>query len=493
MKLSMWIFADCLKEFHPKTEITSNAFEIETLRFYSPGQILNKNTLYIGTQDLLFHNESPHLFCQNQKDRIYLDTDDTQRVMNCIFETMERYSIWDNTMIELLSSTDIVQDLFDATEHMITQPVFLVDVMQRMQAHSRKYPMGTVDPQWDAMLRDGSCDIEYLKRINESNPGRFDLRGLYTYEEPLFDHPCYSYNFFVNNSWSGKVLILDLTGQITKGELDTFCMFCDYLNRWYQIHIQGQDSLVLDTLLMRAIKDPAANTTELQRKLTLLGWSQNDSLLFVKLDSPYLPFGINTYLCRTLNNSFSAQYAANAEASVCMLCNISKQPQTELIHRLVPLLNMNKCYGTTGIPFTIHNSVYENWNYVEQISENCPKEVGHIYDGMDYTMPYIMHKMQQTILPTVLHPALAYLRDYDSRHHSTLYDTLYAFLKNERSPLATARDTHLHRNTLAYRLNRLDEILPYDLDDFKTRMHILISFQIAEQEKYQKQCKEDDA
>lgn len=492
MKLSMWIFADRLKEFAPKTQITSDSFEIETLRFYSSGQTFNKNTLYIGTQDLLFHNGSTLIFCQNQSDRIYLETSDMQSVMNCIFETMECYSLWDNAMIELLSSTDIVQDLFDATEHIITQPMFLVDLMQRMQAHSRKYPIGTVDANWDAMLMEGSCDIEYLKKINENNPQRFDLRGLYTYEEPLYDHPCYSYNFFINNIWSGKALIIDRTGQITKGELDTFCIFCDYLNRWFQIHIQGQDSLLLDTLLIRAIKDPTADTMELHRKLTLLGWSENDSLLFVKLDSPFLPFGINTHLCRTLNGSFSAQYAANADASICMLCNISRQSQYELAHRLIPLITVSKCYGTTGIPFTIHDSVYENWAYVEQISEYCPKEIGHIYDGMDYTLPYIMHKMQQTINPAILHPALAFLRDYDNKHHSTLYDTLYAYLKNERSPLATAKDMHLHRNTLAYRLNRLNEVLPYNLDDFQTRMHILISFQITEHEKYEKR-KEDDA
>lgn len=120
MKLSMWIFADRLKEFAPKTQITSDSFEIETLRFYSSGQTFNKNTLYIGTQDLLFHNGSTLIFCQNQSDRIYLETSDMQSVMNCIFETMECYSLWDNAMIELLSSTDIVQDLFDATEHIIT-------------------------------------------------------------------------------------------------------------------------------------------------------------------------------------------------------------------------------------------------------------------------------------------------------------------------------------------------------------------------------------
>ena len=491
MKLSMWIFADHLSEFDPRTDITSDSFEIETIRFYSSGQDLIKNTLYIGTQDLIFHDGSPLLFCQNQNDRIYLNTSDAQRVMNCIFETMERYSIWDNHMIELLAATDSVQDLFDATEHMITQPIFLVDIMQRMQGHSKKYPMGTVDPQWDAMLRDGSCDIEYLKKINESNPLRFDLRGLYTYEEPLFDHPCYSYNFFVNNIWSGKALILNHTGQITKGELDTFCMFCDYINRWYQIHVRAQDSLLLDTLLVRAINDPRADNMELQRKLTLLGWTEGDSLLFVKLDAPSQPFGINSHLCRTINGSFSAQYATNTDTSVCMLCNISKQPQDELMHRLSPLLNVSKCYGTTGIPFTIHDSVYENWSFVEQISEYCPKEVGHIYDGMDYTLPYIMHQMQHTILPAVLHPALGFLREYDSQHHSNLYDTLYAYLKNERSPLATARNTHLHRNTLAYRLNRLGEILPYDLDDFQTRMHILISFQIAEQERYNRKKKDD--
>ncbi|MCD8217944.1 MAG: helix-turn-helix domain-containing protein [Clostridiales bacterium] len=87
--------------------------------------------------------------------------------------------------------------------------------------------------------------------------------------------------------------------------------------------------------------------------------------------------------------------------------------------------------------------------------------------------------MKNTILPDALHPALKILRGYDAVHHTDFYETLHIYLKKERNIAETARQMHLHRNTLLYRLKRLEELVPADLDDDRTRLHLLLSFEIV--------------
>ena len=128
--------------------------------------------------------------------------------------------------------------------------------------------------------------------------------------------------------------------------------------------------------------------------------------------------------------------------------------------------------------FTIKDSFYDHYRYTEKISVFVGKEIGNIYSGKEYVLPYILSEMQRTVVSEALHPALKTLREYDLRHHTAFYDTLYVYLKNERSIAQTARELNLHRNSLLYRLKRLDELLDGDLNNPSVRLHILLSYEI---------------
>ena len=61
-----------------------------------------------------------------------------------------------------------------------------------------------------------------------------------------------------------------------------------------------------------------------------------------------------------------------------------------------------------------------------------------------------------------------------------LLPTLSAYLKNDRDALKTAAQLYVHRNTLAYRIKRIQELCPIDLDDFNVRHRLLESILIVE-------------
>jgi len=54
------------------------------------------------------------------------------------------------------------------------------------------------------------------------------------------------------------------------------------------------------------------------------------------------------------------------------------------------------------------------------------------------------------------------------------------YLLSERSLSVTARHLHLHRNSVIYRLGKIETILGVDLDDPEVRLRLLISFKILE-------------
>ncbi|MGI6462970.1 MAG: PucR family transcriptional regulator [Candidatus Scatomorpha sp.] len=76
------------------------------------------------------------------------------------------------------------------------------------------------------------------------------------------------------------------------------------------------------------------------------------------------------------------------------------------------------------------------------------------------------------------HPALSILREHDSENGSQLHDTLKSLTQNGFNNKATAQELFLHRNTLAYRKQKIVALTAIDLDDFDTQVMLKYSFMI---------------
>ena len=66
--------------------------------------------------------------------------------------------------------------------------------------------------------------------------------------------------------------------------------------------------------------------------------------------------------------------------------------------------------------------------------------------------------------------ALGALLAYDRDHNTELVPTLEAYFASRCSPQAAAERLHLHRNSLLYRLQRIEAVAGVDLDDPETRL-----------------------
>lgn len=480
MKLTMWIFADWLKKYHPKMTIQDNPFAIEAVRLFSANMEWDRNTLYIGRLCDFFHQGNGNVLCTHSNDMLLLETDDLEEVLNEVLNAFEYYNAWNNRMLELLTSNAMLPDLFSASGRVLPTPLFLLDAGFRLLAHHENNGIRKVDSLWDELLLTGNVNTDFLIRLNQSYPKRFREKGIYVLGKDVFPHRCYNRNFFFQNDWVGTLVLVDLSDDVSQGTLDLFALFWTYLNRWFQIHIQEQHSIVLNRLLQAALTEKSASTKELARQLVIFGWKETDPLRLIQLDAPYQPFIGSSYLCRTLNDSFSDLYAVPMESSICLLCNTARTSFETFCLQLRPWLVHNKYYGVFSQPFPLSGSFYDHYKYARLASGYCPKQPGRLYDSTCYSLPYMFYEMKHTLVPPVLHPALAVLRDYDLKNHGELFYTFYCYLKNERSLIRTARELKLHRNSLSYRLNRIFELINVDLEDYGTRLSLLLSYEIMD-------------
>ncbi len=80
------------------------------------------------------------------------------------------------------------------------------------------------------------------------------------------------------------------------------------------------------------------------------------------------------------------------------------------------------------------------------------------------------------------HPALLKLTAYDEAHKTDHYVVLYALLSNNCNQTKTAHAIGMHRNSLIRKINFIQEYCDLDLEDYETRLHLMLSYEYRENE-----------
>jgi len=78
------------------------------------------------------------------------------------------------------------------------------------------------------------------------------------------------------------------------------------------------------------------------------------------------------------------------------------------------------------------------------------------------------------------HPVVMEIMRYDMAHNSDMRDFLFTYIANDCSILNTSRVLHMHRNTVIYKLKKIQDILGIDLRDFTLRRELMFSCQVMQ-------------
>ena len=106
------------------------------------------------------------------------------------------------------------------------------------------------------------------------------------------------------------------------------------------------------------------------------------------------------------------------------------------------------------------------------IQENvvCYKELG-VYK-------LLADRKEEEIYPEFVEETLGSLIQYDQDNGTDYLNILIAYFENECSIINTARSLYCHKNTMTYKINKIKEILGYEILDNEHRMKIMISIHI---------------
>ncbi|HEY0755853.1 MAG TPA: helix-turn-helix domain-containing protein [Ktedonobacteraceae bacterium] len=151
--------------------------------------------------------------------------------------------------------------------------------------------------------------------------------------------------------------------------------------------------------------------------------------------------------------------------------------------RLQPQNTRNKLSYSGGIGQIARNvqAIPQSWREAQQALEIGRRLFGegklHSFSRLGiYRLLFPLYG-EQTLLD-FYHETLGPLLDADNRGNQALLETLEGFFRCNGNLSETARVMHLHRNSLLYRLSRIEELLGHSLEDAELRLSLQIALKI---------------
>lgn len=156
----------------------------------------------------------------------------------------------------------------------------------------------------------------------------------------------------------------------------------------------------------------------------------------------------------------------------CKRASIRKQAEQWLADGLASMVSIS---GTVDGLAALHIA-YEQASMTLHLQQKQRISLQFYDDLGAYTL--LFNQKEPSIMNHFCHRVLNRAEEYDRLHESSLLEVLSIYLQLNGSVQKTAEALHIHRNTVNYKLHKLEELLDCDLSDFSVRFTLQLALMI---------------
>ena len=124
----------------------------------------------------------------------------------------------------------------------------------------------------------------------------------------------------------------------------------------------------------------------------------------------------------------------------------------------------------------IHRS-YENAYTAYRLTKTAIPKNLLIYDELGI-YKILTDVKEEAIYPEFVNETVGELLKYDRENRTDYMDILETYFENDCSAVHTARALYCHKNTLAYKLDKIKKVLGYDILKNENRVKIMVAIYI---------------
>lgn len=470
--------------------------------FYSGESILNSDTLYMSTAELLpasitFMKGSalicistpPMEYYNNQLDLLVIDDNENIfSLCNDIHNIYNFFESWDLDLQHIIREHGSLQYILDISEHIF---------QNGMSIMNPDYYIVALSSLLLSLDEDEDTQIDEFGRLNINQVNSFkndeiyqkikDERNAFIYPENILPYRTLCKNIFLNDEFIFRIVIFENIHEFTDNDIQLLEYLTKYLidDSEYLVTINQIENIQLVSLIQDIILGKPYSDFNFNDELKKKGWFQKElyCIAYILPSSQDIYNSTLTYFCNKIMHDFKHTFALTKDDNIIVIMNLDHIGET--LEEYLAKFSWFIREGNFRVGFSNHFTGLNNLkDYFQEACIALETGTKHkptiwTHKFCDCVFDYILDKIVEDLPSAYLKsPILTRLYDYDNINNTEYVKTLETYLKNNMNALQTAKDLHIHRATIVYRLERIKEIGVTDLKNSDDMLHLHLSIRL---------------
>lgn len=409
-------------------------------------------------------------------------------IFNNLVLIFAKYNQWESRINNIDYSHLNIQDIFTISDTIFLDPMYLIDKDLNYIAYNKSYNSNnnifTENPRTIPLSIANNIKLETDFNINSND------EDILTYKSSSDDSTTLFFNIKINNTYKARLVYILSSDEHLSSKKFIFTFFARFLEKIYIHYNYTAYKSNSNTQLRYLIEDFLSSNKnidnfDLEFQLNKLGWKVNNTyiVIFIKFIKNSEVNWFGSYFSHQLELKIENSCGICTSSGIVLVINQSKcQDSNENLQQELPyLLRESLCKAGISNPFNSFTSLHTYYRQAEialSVGEMLNETIW-CHHFKNYALHYMMLKSLGEFTPLqICHNSLLKLREYDIQKNTEYYKTLYTFIFHKYNTSHAANALFIHRTTLISRLTKIFEISNIDLDNYDTRLYLMISFYI---------------
>lgn len=392
-----------------------------------------------------------------------------------------------NGIFEELSSvadqTHSIESVIDAASIHLGNSLIFCDRNFKIIASSNTYPV--TDSLWLENIKQGYCSYDFIQEVKELEPIKNASLTTSCVEVtcPLSPLRKLSCKVFHNQTQVGFLLMLESENQILSSHFDMLSRISHVIS--YTIAFYLPDLFERKNIYHEVLYDMliGAPMQEISLRLKTLHFPEHMQVLFLRSKQNMDHQKMKDSIVLIFKNTFSDSHITFVDKGVVVLITYPSDASSQsiLLKKYRSLSEEHDFYIGVSNAFdsiesfvTYYHQAHSALTLGMKLGSDSRLFLYETYEVFDL----FTQINNSSLLKKYIHPALPILQKTDLENHSDLYKTLFLYVEHGCSIKLTSEALFIHRNSLVYRLNRIEELCHINYSDIQTLFLLRLSFLI---------------
>lgn len=424
---------------------------------------------------------------------------------NLLQDGLRQFAEWNKRLHQIVYTNGGLQKMLDIAAEQLDATILLLNPGYKHMAGV--YNPQVKDASADELQKNGYQLFETIQRIRAEQPirqsqdktwsefissdsGNYTMVHMIRYENSLVARLCVILNGPLPNPYYANLTAL----------------LADYITE-YMFSNQGANyssNAVLGSLVADLIECRLTEPVELEQRIKQIQLAVHRyyHVSVIQLDGQPNQDSIPwNYIITQLERIFPYSNITTYRSEILLLIRKTQRGSRLCVNRdkLMPLLEHynghigigNASEFLTSLP-PVYCQVKDALRFGRVMN---PEERIYFYE--DYSVFGIIEMAGESCRPHLRSRNLVHLCNnefialllYDRKSDTNFVEVMHTYLINERNATETAKEMYLHRNTMIYKIHKIEEIMGVTMDDPVLRERLLFSYKVMQYMKYY--CKEN--